>query len=269
MEFTQNGYNYRISNGRLDGDRIVSTTVEGDFSEVHFGSRSDGKDLEKICLKIAKDESCNDLLANEAEILEKLEHKSLPVLLDGFEFKDGRCVNVLKEIEDSYDLYTMREHFPDGLDQFHASWVFQRLLSVLGYLHTNNVIHGSIEPGNIMVTPKNHNGLLIDFTLAIQDAHEKCAKYMGTNDYSAPEISKRKKPAPTSDLYSLGRSMVYLLGGEGKDIPRHVDSDFRGFLEKFLTEEPRYRIKDAWKAWHQLNDLRERYLDHTNLWNLK
>ncbi len=238
--------------------RIFSHVVEGDFCQVYFGEMSDNGTLEKICLKVPRDNKDNGLLVTESQILRSIQHKSLPVLLDSFEMKDRRRANVLRQVEDSYDLQTLRGYFPRGLPQEHAVWVLDRLLSVLGFLHINLVIHGSIEPGNILVTPHNHNGFLIDFLLAVPEANQASAKYVAVNDYSAPEILQGAKPHPASDMYSLGKSMLYLLGGDAanKSFPSGVDNRIVSFLESFLREDPYERVSNAWESWHELKDLR-------------
>jgi len=201
----------------------------------------------------------NNFIANEAEILKNVQHKSLPVLLDSFQLDDGRKANVMRRIEDGYDLYSLREYFPEGLNQKHVCWVLERLLSVLGFLHINNVVHGAIEPGNIIVTPENHNGFLIDFLLSIPDAASHNAKYVAVNDYSAPEIRAGVKPHPSSDMYSLGKSMVYLIGGDEKtlEFPSDVDPTIVRFIRGFLKSDPAKRANDAWKYYHKLRKLRD------------
>jgi len=247
ITFSVNDYDYNI----------FSDSVEGDFCQVYYGERSNAEgDIENICLKVVNDIDDNELMLNELQILRNIHHKSLPVYLDSFQIEDGRRANVLRRIEESYDLHAMRKYFPNGLPQEHSVWVMDRLLSVLGYLHINNAIHGSIEPGNIIVTPYNHNGLLIDFLLSIPDAHLKGAKYVGVNEFSAPEIESGAKPHPASDMYSLGKSMVYLLGGQDKTFPSGLDSRIVQFIQGFLHDDPSERRDDAWKAWHELKDLR-------------
>ena len=249
--FQMNGLEYHLS----------STCCGGDFSTVYFGERQQAAgvtgaagategNVEAICLKIANDAADNDLLNREAQVLPKVVHRSLPVLLESFQLEDGKQANVLKQIERSYDLYALRQYYPSGLSQEHVVWIMERLLSVIGFLHVNKIIHGAIEPGNILVTPENHNASLIDFVFAIPYAHLSDARYVGWNDYSAPEIKKKKSPNPASDLYSLGKSMEYLLGNAPADIR------ITQFIREFLHNEPAKRKDDAWKAWHELQALR-------------
>lgn len=249
IKFSVNGYNYAIS------DKII----EGDFCKVYFGERTKEGQLEKICLKATNDEQDGHLLINEYDLLKKLNHQSIPTALDSFEL-DGKRANILKRIEDSYDLIALREHFPNGFPQEHTVWIFDRLLSVLGYIHKNLTIHGSIEPGNIIITPQNHNGLLIDYLFAIPDADKKDAKYVGVNDYSAPELGHGAIPHPSSDMFSLGKSMLFLLGGDLNrlELPKGIDPRLARFIQGFLELKPEIRTNDAWKAWHELKELRKK-----------
>lgn len=236
--------------------RISPKNISGDFSEVYFGERIKAGNIEKICLKVAKDPDQNELLKNESQILKSISHKSIPTFLEYFIFEDKRVTNVIKNIEDSYDLHTIRQYFTKGLPQEHTVWVMDRLLSVLGYLHSNTIIHGSIEPGNILIRPKDHNSFLIDYSLAISEANSDDAKYSGLNDFSAPEINKSSRPHPSTDMYSLGKSMIYLLGGDGIDIPNSVDVRIQNYLNGFVKKNPSRRKNDAWAEWHSLQKLR-------------
>ncbi|MFH1173584.1 MAG: protein kinase [archaeon] len=237
--------------------RLFSNSIEGDFGIISFGERIRNGDVEDICLKTAKEQEDNDLLKNEQRILKEIQHKSLPLYLDAILLEDGTPATVLRKISNSYDLLTVKEHFPQGLPQEHAVWVLDRLLSVLGYLHINNTIHGAIEPGNIMITPYNHNGLLIDYLLAVPDAHTAGAAYKGLNEYSAPELTKRARPHPAADMYALGKTMVFLLGGQDTDLPDQVNPHIQSFIKKFLVKDPARRESDAWQAWHELKNLRQ------------
>jgi len=234
---------------------IKGDVVEGDFSEVYHGNKL-SNDLEEICIKVASNLENNSLLKTEAYVLGKLDHKSLPKIIDSFTLEDGRRANIMESIVDSYDLYTLREKFPAGIDPYHASWILERLLSVLGYVHSKKIIHGGIEPGNVMITSKDHNGFMIDFTLAVPEAHRPGAKYKGSNDYSAPEIESGEKPNPAVDMYSLGLTMTYLLGSDDGTIPKKIDSRLAGFISGFLEKDPSKRKNDAWKEYHDLKKLR-------------
>ena len=246
--------------------RIFSESISGDYCQILMGEREDSNGVEQVCLKISIDVGDNDLMRNEADILRFIQHKSLPTLLDSFSM-GGRYVNVLRRIPGS-DLVYVKLKFTNGLPQEHMVWVLDRLLSVLGFLHINNIIHGSIEPGNIMVIPNTHNGLLIDFVLSVADANTPDAVYQGVNNYTAPEIVNKSdlKPHPSADIYSLGMSMLFVLGGDpaNQSFPKGIDPRLETFIKTLINPDPRKRASDAWKSWHELHELRKEIFGAAN-----
>jgi serine/threonine protein kinase len=180
----------------------------------------------------------------------------------------NKQVNVLRRIVGGFDLVSVKSYYPSGLPQEHAVWILDRLLSVLGFMHINGVLHGSIEPSNIMIVPSNHNGLLLDMLLSVSRANEAGATYRGINQYTAPEIISKTllTPHPSSDMYSLGKTMLYLLGGDlnTKALPVGIDPRIKSFLDKFLDPDPYRRASDAWQSWHQLHHLREQVFGAAN-----
>jgi serine/threonine protein kinase len=244
---------------------ISSKYINDNFCKVYFGERKlTLTDSELICLKISNDIDDNFLLQNESHLLKKIMHKSMPILLDNFISNDGNEVNVMRRIDESYDLVKIKEMFPGGVPQEHVVWMMDRLLSVIGYLHINNVIHGAIEPGNILITPSNHNATLIDYTFAIVDAHEPDAKYYGVNDFSAPEIDGSIKPHPATDMYSFGKVMEYIITDNKGIYPIKVDKRIKKFISGFLEKDPLKRSNDAWKSWHELKLMRKEIFGSMN-----
>ena len=250
------GNEYSFRSGEFEYT-IFGSPVGGDFCSVYFGERSGNPGSDSICMKIANNIDNNSLVANEAYVLGKIKHKSIPEILDSFMLSGRKRANVLRRIDNGLDIHDIRELYTDGLPQEHAVWVMDRLLSVLGYLHSNNVIHGSIEPSNILITPANHNSFLLDYVFAISDANAANARYSGVNDYSAPEVGSGSAVHPASDMYSLGRTMVYMMGGDDAGMPDTVDDRIQEFLSGFLDEDPESRKDDAWKEYHNLSALRK------------
>lgn len=238
--------------------RIFQHLAEGDFSNVFLGeSQSANGNVEEVCFKIVNDPEDSDLLGNEAKILRSIHHQSLQILLDHFVTADKKVISVFKYIP-GYDFVTLREKFPTGVPQEHAVWMLDRLLSVLGYIHINKIVHGCIAPSNIMVVPNIHNALLLDFVFAIQNP-QPTDKFEGHNDFSAPEVKSGKYPASQqSDIYALGKCMQYILGGDiaTDEFPNHIDKRIVRFLSELLIKDPNHRSDDAWGLWHQLKKLR-------------
>jgi RIO-like serine/threonine protein kinase len=249
-------YNGKVKKiGNMDY-ALSAEIVSGDFCDVYSAIRKN--DGEKVLLKISREASDNELLKNEYNVLTSIDpHHSLPVILAS-EIADGKRVNIFKPIESGFDLVRFKEMFPNGLDAEHGAWILERLLAVTGYLHNSQIVHGNIEPANVIVTPHNHDAILLDYVFAVPDAMKNNARYRGINDYSAPEIDKKIRVHPSSDIYSLGKTMVYLLGGDVKELrlPSKIDSRFAEFIQEFLIEDYKIRRNDAYQTCKDLRELR-------------
>jgi hypothetical protein len=260
-----------ISNERVDFEvktdrgayRITSTLARGDLATVFGGERrGDGV---KVAVKLADDRLDNDLLQTEVRVLARLreaespQKKHLPAVLDQFRAPDGRLGTVLERL-DGYDFYSLRDRLPAGVPQRHIIWILRRALSVLGWAHKNGILHGNIEPAHIFVRPRDHNVWLLDWCYAIERPAETGQTFRCLNEqYSPPEVSERRPPTPSSDLYSLGKSMIYVAGGDPatKELPASMDERLQRFLKFFVRESQLGRAQDPWDLYKQLDNLRE------------
>lgn len=241
---------------KRDTYTIYEHYIEGEYANIFKGT----SDTDNICVKIVHDPKDNELLKNEAKIMKKLNHKSLPVFLDMFKTSDRTLGIVMKEI-DGFDLSEVLEKYPDGLPERHAAWVLDRLLSVLGFMHINKVLHGNIEPTNIMIRPRDHNAFLIDFLFSLDEPVESEEKFkIYLDSYSHPDVLKKKAPMPHHDLASLGRCMIYLLGGDPDSfqLPSGISLSFK----RFILEIAYGHVRDAWKRHAELRHLRKEILGH-------
>ena len=146
-----------------------------------------------------------------------------------------------------------------GVPAEHVMWMLERLLSAVGYLHSNCVVHGNIKPENIMINKENHNVSLLGFSFCIPKANTKEAHYQIVNDqYTAPEVCKTARVLPSSDVYSIGKIGVELLGGDTAScgMPISVDAKVRAFIRKMASSSLSERPNDAWKLWSELIELR-------------
>ncbi len=246
--------------------RIKSTLAQGDLSTVYGGGCLDGEDpAGMVAVKVIEDSADNDLAQNELRVL-RLFHsepgaqsKHLPVLLDQFKTTEGQ-IGIILRLIDGYDLYSVREKYRDGAPQKHVIWMLNRLLSVVGYAHSRGVIHGNIEPSHLMIRPRDHNLFLVDWSYsAVNPVRTGDGFKIFNEEYSAPEVAERKPPIPASDLYSVGKCMIYLLGGDVKNnsMPSQVNEKLQRFIQFFVRESPLQRAQDAWEMYEKLIELRD------------
>ena len=241
--------------------RIMGTIAQGNLALLH--AASDEAET-PVVLKIAANADDNDLLRTESRTLLLMSAdagryaKHLPELLDQFHTSDGRQGNVLGRL-DGHDLISVRQKYPNGVPERHVIWIFRRALSVLGFAHSRGIIHGNIEPSHLMLRPADHNVWLIDWCYAVFEPARTGQGFRVVNEvYSAPEVSQRKPPLPSADLFSLGLSMIYLIGGEPRTrtIPNGVNEPLRRLIEFFVLDSPLGRAQDAWEMYNRLDELR-------------
>ena len=261
------------ADGRIDFEvatesaryHVTSTLAEGDLATVFGGRRR--QDGALVAVKIADEAVDNDLMQAEIRALSSLraddgpQLKHLPVIVDRFRTRDGRLGTIF-ELLDGYDLLTIREKLPGGIPARHVMWILRRCLSILGWAHSRGILHGNLDPAHIMVRPHDHNVWLVDWCYAIINPAQTGQGFRCLNEiYSPPEVSERKPPLPSSDLYSLGKCMIYALGGDpvAKSLPEALDIDerFVRFLKFFVRESPLGRARDAWDLYTQLDRLRK------------
>jgi len=202
---------------------------------------------------------------NEAATLRALAHeakqyaKHLPQLIEQFRSGDDRLITVLEYCE-GYNLTELRQRFPDGVEPRHLVWIFRRCLSLLGYAHSRGILHGNLRPEHILVRPKDHNVWLLDWSYAIHRPAETGQGFRVIDpEYGPPEAQAHKPPLPASDLFSLGRCMVYLLGGDPRtgELPAATPDRLVRMLRFFLRESPLQRPQDAWEMYAELEKLRD------------
>jgi serine/threonine protein kinase len=83
--------------------------------------------------------------------------------------------------------------------------------------------------------------------------------------YSPPEVAERGRPTPASDLYALGKCMIYVVGGDPatKSIP-DMDPRLARFLRYLCVESQGGRGQDAWQLYLQVDNIRKQiWGEHT------
>lgn len=210
-----------------------------------------------VYLKFAIDPEDNELIEKEYNMLLSLRHQSLPYVEQKIMVNDTKAI-LMREVK-GITMPELLEQYPRGVPAEHVMWMMERMLSVVGYLHSNCVVHGNIKPENIIINKDNHNVSLLGFSFCIPKANTPDAKYQIVNDYyTAPEVNKTAMVLPSSDVYSIGKIAIKLLGGDIKRnaMPVSVDVRVRTFIRKMVSTTETDRPNDAWKLWSELATLR-------------
>lgn len=218
-----------------------------------------------VALKIAIGQDAGLSLQTEVATLRLLHEqagtyaKHLPQVLDQFRTAEGLPGTVF-DFLDGFTLEQLRARFPQGVEPRHGLWILRRGLSALGYAHSRGLLHGHLTPTHILVRPQDHNIWLLGWSRAIQRPSETGQGFQVRDPiYSPPEAHQGKPPLPSSDLWSLARCLILLLGGDPQreTLPAAVPERLERFLRFLLKESPLQRPQDAWELYHALEKIRD------------
>lgn len=244
---------------QLDGRRIA-----GDIAAVHRGRCVEGPRAGlEVAAKVALDRADNGLVLAEIQALQRLhaaegaQRHQLPELLDLFQ--SGERAGLIMTWCSGLDGVLLRERFPGGIPPEHVIWIGRRLLSVAGFAHKHGVVHANIEPAHVIVRPEDHHVSLVDWCWSVTEPARTRQGFRVYNpDYSAPEVQEKKPPLPAADLYSIGRCLLFFLGGDltSGEMPAQVDDRLQRFVRYLMRPSPLQRAQDAWDMFVELERVR-------------
>lgn len=253
--------------------QIIRMLGEGGFGQT-FLAEDTQMPSKRICvikqLKPAHTEPAvyqvvQDRFQREAAILEKLgeKHPQIPRLYAYFsdaeqfylvqEWIEGETLEQLMADQTTFDEWAVRKILLD-------------LLPVLEFVHAQGMIHRDIKPENIILRKSDRVSVLIDFgavretmgTVFNSRGNPTSSIVIGTPGYM-PAEQAAGRPIPSSDLYSLGLTAIYLLTAK---TPQMLESDpqtgeiiwqpfaqvsakFAAILTQMVRSHPRDRYTSA------------------------
>ena len=166
----------------------------------------------------------------EAAILEELggKHNQIPNLYAYFE-SNGLFYLVQEYIDG--DTLATKVSKQGTISESIVREILVSLLQLLDYIHSRRIIHRDIKPDNIILRYQDGLPVLIDFgavrevmgTAVNSQGNPTSTIVIGTPGYM-PSEQAMGRPVFSSDLYSLGISVIYLLTGK---YPEELETDSR------------------------------------------
>lgn len=205
------------------------------------------------------------LFEREAQILQNLSHPAIPQYLDFFEV-DSHDSKGFALVQSYINAKSLEEQVKTGrtFNEVELKEIAEQLLHILIYLHDRNpsIIHRDIKPSNILLTNRSGNSVgevyLVDFGSVqnITAVEGGTLTVVGTYGYMSPEHFGGRA-IPTSDLYSLGATLIYLATGiHPADLPQkdlqiqfedktQLSQHFTRWLRKVLEPSQEKRFNSA------------------------
>ena len=190
----------------------------------------------------------------ETKALGKLDHPNIVSAIDAGDF-NGQLY-LVTELLDGCDL-SSHVVWSGPLDAELVVTIATQVSEALSAAHSAGFFHRDIKPSNIFLQ-SNGQAKLLDFGLVrsvSSSSMTRAGSFMGTVDFVAPEQAGNPTMAgATSDIYSLGCTLIYLLTGQ----PPFPDDKYPSITAKIhahLHEPPTWTKKPSARTPQWLVDL--------------
>jgi serine/threonine protein kinase len=232
--------------------RVLKSIGEGGFGRTYlatdqsrFGEQCAVKELCMSARSRSRLSKAREFFQQEAALLYQLQHPQIPRFWATFEERDRMFL-----VQDFVPGRTYEQLLGDRANQNQAFteaevWRFLlQVLPVLGYIHSQGVVHQDIAPDNIILRENDLLPVLIDFGVVKQLANRLQGEQtalstvnVGKPGYAPVEQLGSGYAYPNSDLYALAVTALVLLTG-------------RPAVDLFEGE----RVNWAWRNWVSISD---------------
>jgi serine/threonine protein kinase len=261
---------------RLKNYQLSQALGNGGMGQVFKAERCDGKIAQTVAIKFLHplfyQYQSGKLLLQEAQALAKLNHPNIASIYDIAETENGNAYIIMEYVEGvTLDVYLQQ----NNLSVDNKLSLFNQIADAVLESHNHQIIHADIKPSNILIT-NSGQAKLIDFgvmqlagelaqTAPKHVSHYLCAM---TVNYASPEQLTGAKATISSDIYSLGSLLYFILsskspfedvGGTLTSKIAHINtqaadnctvlakvafkSDLIGIINKTLAKQPKDRYR--------------------------
>lgn len=202
--------------------------------------------------------------AEEARMLSRLTHPSLPQIVDTVEPKDGTYGYIVMDYIDGETLTSRYVRSGRRLPLSLVVSIGRQICDIFTYLHEEldtPVVYRDLKPNNLLIDGQDRIRL-IDFGIArfLEPGRREDTVRLGTPGFAAPEQYDGQS-GTRSDLYNLGALLYYLLthgsapaGSPREGLVADVPAGLADVVCKLLDVRPEGRYPSAKEAGQALAD---------------
>jgi len=175
----------------------------------------------------ANDEVVVNSLLAEANLMKKLDHPSLPRIVDIIDY--GETIYIVMDYIEGESLDKVLTEYGAQPEEIVMEWAKQ-ICDAFDYLHKQRppIIYRDMKPANIMLKPEG-NLKVIDFGIAREYKELSLADttVLGTKGYASPEHYGARQTDVRSDIFTLGMTLHHLLTGLDPRMPGYQYASLR------------------------------------------
>ncbi|MBQ8493326.1 MAG: protein kinase, partial [Alistipes sp.] len=190
-----------------------------------------------------------DKFLKEAQLIAGLDHPNIIRIHDVFE-ENGTAYYVMEYIEGESLQSIVSQR--GAMSEAEATNYIAQLASALSYIHSYDVAHLDVKPGNIMVRAKDNHAVLIDFGLSKHydvGGMQTSSTPIGISHGYAPmeqyQVGGVSTFSPRTDIYSMGATLYFLLVGKTPPTAAAVSEDGLDEMPSHLSKSTRIAIERA------------------------
>lgn len=241
---------------------VKDLAFRGTVANLYDCTYSRDGELKTGLLKLPRSVHDNDLIQAEAQSLKKIwatgrrRTAFFPRIEDVFKHRDrashvDRQAIVTRRLDGFISLEHVKHALPDGLDARDLAWVWRRCLAAASLLAELDIVHGSLIPAHILIHPIEHGVQFCGFTTSVPAGGIIKVSGGGSTQFYPPEVRAKEEATHATDLYTLHRTMDYMLR---YDAPRQ----FRSFVAGVAFDRPAVRPQDSKALLGEFDELLER-----------
>jgi serine/threonine protein kinase len=236
--------------GKIVGEyRFLEKIAEGGFGETYKAEHVLNKKLACIKYALNLDPEDETMLIEEAGTIWDLRHYGIPAVKGLLRMPDNKLALVMSYVPGLTLAQYIEHHYQTGMDAEHVAWITERVLNILKYLHMHGVVHGDVKPQNIIIEAEKHTVVVVDYGLSMIKPKGTTPAKGYTPYFAAPEQEAFSPPIPETDLYGLGMTMIFALGGdvEHVNVPPNTPKAMCAFIKSLIRRDPLKRPK-VWQV---------------------
>jgi serine/threonine protein kinase len=216
----------------IGGCKLLEVVGEGGFGTVY---KAEQVSLDRIvAVKLLQPSTSVDSdpvtpFADETRLTGKLEHPNI-VRTHYYGCEVGIHYVVMEYVEGETLDKVLSEDKIASIDT--TLTIAKQIASALGYAHRHGVVHGDLNPRNIIIA-EDGRPVLGDF-LEIKTSELEGRSVVGVPEYVSPEHARGLEPTPKSDMYCLGIILYEMLTGK----PPFSENDPSDTLFHHISDDP-------------------------------